>query len=154
MPEDLTRLVSRHPFCEGMATDMIQLMAGCAENVKYPTGHSLFRHGEEAGSTYLVRSGRIGFYIPAPGRSDGPFETAEEGELVGWSWLFPPYRWHFDAVALTPVRVLRLDGTCLRNKCEADPTFGYEVTRRILLQAHKRLERSRMQALDLYGVHE
>jgi CRP/FNR family cyclic AMP-dependent transcriptional regulator len=70
--------------------------------------------------------------------------------VLGWSWLFPPYRWQFDARAVEPVRAFRLDGNCLRTKCEADHDLGYELVKRFLYQVHTRLERTRMQLLDIY----
>ncbi|MCB9758366.1 MAG: cyclic nucleotide-binding domain-containing protein [Alphaproteobacteria bacterium] len=149
MPTTLEPLLRRHPFCRDMPDDAIALMTGCAENLKFAPGERLFRAGASADRTFLIRSGRVGFELPASGGR--PIETAEEGELVGWSWLFPPYAWHFDAVAVGPVRALSLDGACLRRKCEADPAFGYDLVKRILYQAQQRLERSRMQALDVFG---
>ena len=148
---DLTPVLRRHPFCEGMGEDTLALLSGCAENVRFADGERLFRADSPADSSYLLRAGRVAYELHAGGVGTVLLETAEEGELVGWSWLFPPYRWHFDAVAVGPVRALRLDGSCLRNKCEADPAFGFDLTRRILIQAQQRLERSRMQALDVYG---
>ena len=72
------------------------------------------------------------------------------GEVLGWSWLYPPYRWNFDARAVEPVRAFALDGNCLRAKCEADHDFGYELVKRFLQQVHMRLERTRLQLLDVY----
>jgi CRP-like cAMP-binding protein len=77
-------------------------------------------------------------------------ETLGPGEILGWSWLFPPYRWHFDARASEPTRAVALDGTCLRAKCEADHDLGYALVKRFLYQLHQRLERSRLQLLDVY----
>jgi CRP-like cAMP-binding protein len=94
----------------------------------------------------LIRAGRVAVVVHGLDLA----ETAEEGDLVGWSWLFPPYRWHFDARAVTPVRAIELDGACLREKCEADPRFGFELTKRFLYQAHRRLEQSRLRAMDVY----
>lgn len=144
---DLTPIVARHPFCEGLAPEHVALLAGCAKNVKFADGQRLFRNGDEADETFLIRAGRVRYTI----HGSTALETAEEGELVGWSWLFPPYRWHFDAAAIGQVRAFQLDGACLRRKCEADPAFGFEITKRILYQVHRRLERSRLQAMDVFG---
>lgn len=148
--EPLDKLVAKHPFCKGLPPDAVALITGCAENVRYDRGAILFRDGEEADSTYLIRAGRVALDVHGVEAA----ETAEEGDIMGWSWLFPPYKWHFTARAVTPVRAFRLDGTCLRNKCEADPAFGYEITRRMLYQVHRRLERSRLHRMDVYGGTE
>lgn len=151
MVDSLERVLREHPFCKGMSEPALALLTGCASNHKLASGERLFRAGEAAESTWLIRAGRVAFELPV-GAARMPLETAEEGELVGWAWLFPPYEYHFDAVAVGPVRVLRLDGGCLRRKCEADPAFGYDFVKRVLYQAHQRLERSRLQAMDVYGV--
>lgn len=144
-------ILARQEFCRGMGPDALALLAGCAENARYTDGEYLFRADTPAEHSFLVRGGRVSLQLHGPGKGVVPLETAEEGELIGWAWLFPPYRWHYDAVAVGPVRALRFDGACLRRKCESDAAFGYDLLKRILLQAEERLERSRMQALDLYG---
>jgi hypothetical protein len=86
-----------------------------------------------------------------PNRGAVTIESIEGGEVLGWSWLFPPYKAHFDARVLTHVRALSLDGTCLRGKCEKDSALGYELMRRFNGLIVARLEATRMQLLDLYG---
>ena len=144
--KNLASIIARHPFCEGMALGDLELLAGCAENVRFTPGELLFRNGDPADSSYLIRAGRVAMVV----HGKEVTETADEGEILGWSWLFPPYRWHFDAKACNAVRAIRLDGDCLRNKCEADPRFGFDITRRVLYQVTRRLERSRLQAMDVF----
>ena len=78
-------------------------------------------------------------------------ETIEAGEVVGWSWLFPPYRWHFDARALTPIRATAFDGACLRGKCDDDPALGYDLMSRFAQVMIERLQWTRLRLLDVYG---
>ena len=77
--------------------------------------------------------------------------SREAGEILGWSWLVPPYRWHFDARAVELTRAIALDGKCLREKCEEDHDLGYEVMRRFVVIIAQRLEETRLQLLDVYG---
>jgi hypothetical protein len=77
--------------------------------------------------------------------------TLGAGELVGWSWLFPPYRWHFDARATELTRTIAFDGACLRDKCEQDHDLGYELMRRFASLMLDRLQATRLQLLDVYG---
>ncbi len=149
--QGLTPILRDHPFCRGLDEADLSLLTGCAANRRYGPGELLFRAGQPAAHTWLIRTGRVAFEIHDPTRGALTVETAEEGELLGWAWLFPPYEYHFDARAVGVVRAIELDGACLRAKCEADPRFGYMLTRRILQQAHKRLESRRLHALDLYG---
>ena len=80
-------------------------------------------------------------------------ETMEAGEVCGWSWLLPPYRWHFDVQALDLTRAIVFDGQCLRAKCEADHDLGYALMQRFAQVIVQRLQATRWQLLDLYGAH-
>ena len=148
--ESLARLLKEHPFLRGLNDYQVEFLTGCASNVRFAADEFLFKEGQEAGASYLLRSGRIVLEVNVPGRGPAQLQTVEAGDVLGWSWLYPPYRWQFDARAVEPVRAFALDGTCLRNKCEADHDFGYELVKRFLYQVHTRLERARMQLLDVY----
>jgi CRP/FNR family cyclic AMP-dependent transcriptional regulator len=151
--EDLSRLLREHPFVHDLDGDKINFLVGCASNVRFGADQYLIREGGEADASFLIRTGRIVLEIDVPGRGVRQIETIEEGEILGWSWLFAPYRWQFDARALSPVRAIKLDGRCLRNKCETDHDLGYELVKRLLYQVHQRLERTRLQLLDIYRAN-
>jgi CRP-like cAMP-binding protein len=87
-------------------------------------------------------------------RGDLTIETVEGGDAVGWSWLFEPYRWHFDAVAVEPVRAVAIDGACLRGKCDADHELGYALMRRFAGIVIDRLQHTRIRLLDVYGARD
>ena len=139
------------PLFRGLAAEQLEVLAGCASNVRFAEGEVLFREGDEADTFYLVRHGTIALETFVPARGPVTIETAEAGEVVGWSWLFPPYRWHFDARALSLVRATAFDGACLRGKCDADPALGYELMRRFAQVMIERLQWTRLRLLDLYG---
>jgi CRP/FNR family transcriptional regulator, cyclic AMP receptor protein len=86
-----------------------------------------------------------------PARGPVVIETLEGGEVLGWSWLFAPYRWHFDARTLTVVRATAFDGACLREKCAADPALGYDLMGRFAHVLMERLQWTRLRLLDVYG---
>jgi CRP/FNR family transcriptional regulator, cyclic AMP receptor protein len=71
--------------------------------------------------------------------------------VLGWSWLFPPYRWHFDASASAETSAVVLDGACLRGKCEDDASLGYRLMKRFAQLIQQRLQETRLQLLDVYG---
>lgn len=150
---DFTNVLAEHPFFRGMANEHISALAGCAANVKFEPGDLLFREGDAAERFYVVRFGRVTVETHAPNRAHLPIETVDAGEVLGWSWLFPPYRCHFGARARTLVRALALDGVCLRGKCEKDPVMGYELMRRFAGVVISRLEATQLQLFDLYGSH-
>jgi len=139
------------PFFRGMPADALELVAGCGSNVHFDAGRLLFREGEAADTFYLVRHGSVAIEAYVPTRGSLVIETVDAGEVVGWSWLFPPYRWHFDAHALTDVRATAFDGACLRGKCDADAALGYELTSRFARTLIERLQWTQLRLLDVYG---
>jgi len=149
--ETIDSLIRDAPVFRGIAPDQLDLVAGCASNVHFDEDAILFREGDPADTFYLVRHGSIALETFVPARGAITIETLEAGEVVGWSWLFAPYRWHFDARALVPVRATAFDGACLRGKCEADPTLGYELMSRFAQVLIERLQWTRLRLLDVYG---
>jgi len=139
------------PVFEGMPPDELSFVAGCASNVRFDRGAVLFREGDPADTFFLVRHGTVALELFVPARGAAVIETIEAGEVIGWSWLFPPYRWHFDARALTQVRATAFDGACLRGKCEEDTGLGYDLMSRFAQILIERLQWTRLRLLDVYG---
>lgn len=154
MMEGLGQILRAHKFLAGMEESFAELVCGCAKNARFEPGQYLFHEGQSADWFYLLRHGRVALELTAPGRGAVTFLTLEEGEVVGLSWLIPPYRWSYDARALEPVRAIAVDAACLRRKCEADHDLGYDMMKRFMPPLLKRLQDARLQALDLYGAHE
>jgi CRP/FNR family cyclic AMP-dependent transcriptional regulator len=147
----LETILAEHPFLKGLAPPHIELIAGCASNVRFNKGDHIFREDEEADRFYLVRHGLVALDVFVPQRGPVTIDTIQEGEVLGWSWLFPPYRWHFDARALQLTRAVAFDGKCLREKCETDLHLGYDLVTRFAQVIVQRLQSARLQLLDLYG---
>jgi len=150
--ETLERILVEHPFFEGWATQHLQLLVGCASNVRFPSGEYVFREGQEADRFYLLRQGKVALQIDTPRRGPITIQTLEPGEVLGWSWLIPPYFWRFDAKAVEPVHALALDGTCLRAKCEQDHDLGYELLKRFSHLIEMRLQATRIQLLEIHNA--
>jgi CRP/FNR family cyclic AMP-dependent transcriptional regulator len=151
--EGLERIICEHPFFAGLSRDFCALVCGCARNARFEAGQYLFREGEPADAFHLIRHGRVALTVADPGRGPVAFQTLGEGEIVGVSWLIPPYRWSYDARALTLVRTIAMDAACLRRKCEADHDLGYEMMKRLMAVLIRRLQATRLQILDVYGHH-
>jgi CRP-like cAMP-binding protein len=149
--QTLDEIVAESPVFAGLEPAQLQLIAGCAHNVAFFKGERFFREGDAADTFYLVRRGRVALSTHVPGRGDVTIETVEPGEVLGWSWLFPPYVWHFDARAVEDSGVVAFDGACLRGKCEADHSLGYELLRRFAQVMIDRLQHTRTLLLDVYG---
>jgi CRP-like cAMP-binding protein len=150
--EGLERIVKEHPFFAGLDEAFCTLVCGCAKNVRFDAGQYLFHEGEPADQFCLLRHGRVALQLTAPGRGAVTFQTLGAGEIVGVSWLLPPYRWSYDARATELVRAIALDATCLRQKCESDHDLGYEMMKRFMPVLIERLQATRLQILDVYGT--
>jgi CRP/FNR family transcriptional regulator, cyclic AMP receptor protein len=149
-PESLARSLAEHPFVAGMSAADVEFLAGCTKNERFASGAYLFREDASAETLFLLRDGRVALESHSPGRGAVKLETLGPGEVLGWSAMFEPHRWHVDGRALEAVLAFAVDGRCLRDKMEREPVFGYAVTRRLLYQVHQRLERARLQQLDVY----
>ncbi|HEY1389863.1 MAG TPA: cyclic nucleotide-binding domain-containing protein [Ktedonobacterales bacterium] len=143
--------LAHHPFFDGLDPRFVGLIAGCGSNVQFEQDADIFREGEPADRFYVIRHGRVALETAAPHSGRLVIETIEAGEVLGWSWLFPPYRWHFSGRALEPVRAVALDGACLREKCERDHDLGYAMMQRFAAIIVERLHATRLQLLDLYA---
>lgn len=150
--ETLEPILTQHPFLHGMAKEHLELIVGCASNVRFESDELLSKEGEEATTFYFIRSGKVAIEMHVPGRGPVQIQTLSDGDILGWSWLFPPYRWHFHARAIDLTRAIAMDGTCLRNKCEADHDLGYEMLKRFSNILEERLQAMRLQLLDVYSA--
>jgi CRP/FNR family transcriptional regulator, cyclic AMP receptor protein len=149
--QTLEPILAEHPFFQELAAEDLQLIAGCATNVVFKAGEVIGREGEPANQFFLLREGKVALEIYVPERGQVVLQTLGAGELVGWSWLIPPYQWRFDVRAVEFVHAFALDGACLRGKCEANPRLGYELLKRVAQVFTDRLLATRLQLLDVYG---
>jgi CRP/FNR family transcriptional regulator, cyclic AMP receptor protein len=147
----IDQLVAGLPTFAGLEPGQLELIAGCGANRVFEAGEHLAREGDPADAFFVVRHGRVALEVASPGRGALMISTLGEGAVVGWSWLFPPHRWSFDARALEQTRTVAFDGACLRGKCEADKALGYELMQRFAAVMLDRLQATRLQLLDVYG---
>ena len=149
--QTVEQLIAEAPAFREMRQEHLELIAGCAQNQTFEEGAYLMREGDPADSFYVIRYGRVALEIPVPSRGALTVETIEDGDLVGWSWLVPPFRTSLDARALTNTHTVAFDGACLRGKADQDPELGYELMRRFISVIVERLQATRVQLLDVYG---
>lgn len=142
-------LLRNHPFLKGLTPHQIRLLTDCAMVMHFRPGELIFREGDPANRFYLIQKGKIALESPA-GESGSIFiQTVGAGEVLGWSWLFPPYYWHFDARAIEPTQAIFFYGTPLREECETDHDLGFELLKRMAEVMVKRLQATRRQLLEL-----
>lgn len=147
----LDALLGDCPVFTGLDEATLELIAGCGRNVRFAAEQPLFREGEPADTFYVLRHGAVSLEMRVPARRPLVIETLHDGDVVGWSWLVPPYRWAFDARAAVPTAAVALDGACLREKCLEDPALGYELLQRFSQVMVERLQAARLRLLDVYG---
>jgi CRP-like cAMP-binding protein len=145
-------LIAQVPTFEGLAPAQLELIAGCATNLRAASGEYLFREGDPADVFYAIRHGSVALELHVPARDAVTIDTLHDGDLLGWSWLFPPYRWEFDGRAREDTALISFDGACLRGKCDADHELGYELMSRFAQVIIARLQATRLRLLDVYGV--
>ena len=151
--ETLEPILAQHPFLKGMERRHLELLVGYASSVRFDAGKFLFREGEEANRFYFIRHGRVAIEVFSPQRGSIAIESLTEGDVLGWSWLIPPYRYRFSAKAVENTRLLALDGKCLREKCEKNSDLGYQLLKRLVHVLTDRLEATRLQLLDIYNIN-
>jgi CRP/FNR family cyclic AMP-dependent transcriptional regulator len=152
--ENLERILGDHPFFHNLDETHLAVLVGCATNARFSAGDYIFREGGDADAFYLIRHGKVALEMHTPtGGGKLTIATLDEGDVLGWSWLVPPYRWRFDAKAIGPVTAIGLDGKCLRGKCEDDHNLGYELTKRFAAIITERLQATRLQLLDVYAAN-
>jgi CRP/FNR family transcriptional regulator, cyclic AMP receptor protein len=152
MVHSLEAVIRQHSFFRGLEEQHIQFIVSCAKNVRFEANQYIFREGDAADQFYFIREGLVSVELMVPQRGPTTVQTVGEGDVLGWSWLAPPYRWHFDARAISDTRALDFDGRCLRAKCEEDHHLGYEILKRFTHVVSERLDATRLQLLDLYDV--
>jgi CRP/FNR family cyclic AMP-dependent transcriptional regulator len=142
-------LLARHPFTKGMPRRVVERLADFATEAGFAAGDTIFREGDPANRFYLIVEGRVAIESFMEERGMVPVHTLGAGDVLGWSWLFPPYYWHFDARAVEPTRAIFLYGTPLRELCEEDAQLGCELYKRIAATVVARLQATRERLLRL-----
>jgi CRP-like cAMP-binding protein len=148
----IEKILADHPFFADLESHYPSLLVSCASNVRFEAAKYVLREGEEANEFYLIRHGRVAIEINPPQGKPIVVDTVGEGEILGWSWLLPPYTWRFHARAVEPTRAIALDGKCLRTKCEQNHDLGYELLKRFSQIMNRRLDATRIQLLDVYAA--
>ncbi len=143
--------LAQFPDLASLRPAELDTLARAGREVTYPAGQRLITEGQPANHCWLLRSGRIVLDAQVPGRADVVVQTLGPGDLLGWSWLVPPYRWHFGARTTEPVDAIEFDSATLIQLADADPQFDHALTRMLFAALLERLQATRARLLDLYG---
>ena len=145
----LEAAICQHPFLTGMSPHQYRILSDCAMPRRFETNEMILREGDPADRFYLLRTGQVTLESHDARRGTTRIQTIGAGDVLGWSWLFPPYLWHFDARALEPTEAIFFYATPLREECESDHELGYELTKRMAELMLKRLQGTRRRLLEL-----
>ena len=151
--EKVEKILGEHPFLEDLDPKWLKPIAECASHVSYEAGQMIYREEDDADQFLLILKGRVAIEIFVPGRGPLTIQTVGPGDVLGWSWLFPPHKRRFDAKVIEPTGGVALDGRCLREMAEEDHDLGYELLKRFAQVAVERLQAASRQLLDIYGKH-
>lgn len=144
----LAELIAAHAVFKALAPQYIDLLAEVAMLKRFVADEVIFREGDPANRFYLILEGEVALESRTE-TGKVVLQTIGADDVLGWSWLFPPYYWHFDARATKPTKAIFFYGTWLRENCERDPDFGYEMMKRMVSIVIQRLQAARKQLLQL-----
>lgn len=143
----LLEVIRGHPFFQGLESRHHHLLAENALVMGFRRGQKIFREGDPANRLYLITKGQVALESPVQNRPAVRIQTLGAGDVLGWSWLFPPYYWHFDALVLEPTTTVYFYGGRLREHCESDHDLGYALMKRAVELVINRLQATRRQLL-------
>jgi CRP/FNR family transcriptional regulator, cyclic AMP receptor protein len=150
MRSDVLEALGRLHLFEGLSQGALEMIAAAAVPDHVRTGDVLFKEGDRADRFYVVLTGGVSLSVFDPPKGHVHIDTVRAGEVLGWSWLFPPYQWHFDGRAIVDSDLLVIDAKRVRAECDADPRVGYLLVQRFAEVIHRRLQGTRLRLLDLH----
>jgi CRP-like cAMP-binding protein len=136
-------MLADQPFLAGLTEHQLTRLTPLTSRTMFHAGNRIFRQGTPADQFWLITDGSVYLDHEVPGYDNFVLESLRSGSVLGWSWLFPPYRWHFGAVAVTTTHAITFNGALVRALCQQDPAFGYELTSRFLEVMGERLQAAR-----------
>jgi CRP/FNR family transcriptional regulator, cyclic AMP receptor protein len=151
MTETFLQQIELHPFLRGFPHQFVKQLEGCGFPSHFDAGQPIFDEGDPADRFFLLRDGVVALETAVPGRGLVVIDSLGGGQVLGWSWLVPPYRWHFGARAVERCQTVAFTASSVLELCAGDPAFGYELMRRFATVMVDRLQTTRRRMLDLYG---
>lgn len=141
--------LSKHPFFSELAPEHLSELEQAARELHFQDGDAVFRQDESARHFYLITKGEASIQIPSIYGPPLIVQKLGAGELLGWSWLIPPYKWHFDARATSDLDVIEFDGARLLQRCEKDPALGYQLLKRFSALMSDRVQAARLKMMEV-----
>ena len=146
-------MITRNGLVAGVPADHRDRLIRLAREVYFPVGTRIFEEGGLADRFWIISTGGVTLDVHVPGRRAAAVDTLGPGDLLGWSWLVPPCRWHLGAEATSPVRAEEFDAAAVRALCDEDPVLGRALATYVAGVVGRRLRSTRTRLLDLYGPY-
>ena len=150
----LAILIAEHPFVRGVSLEQMKILTDCAMRSHFEIGELIFRENDPANRFYLIQSGKVILEAHPQEGASLCIGTIGPGDVLGWSWLFPPYYWHFDARAAERTSASFFYGTRLREECEQDHDLGYELMKRMASIIIQRLQTTRRELIEAVSARQ
>lgn len=150
----IEQALQRQSFLAGMPGEYLRLIADCSDEQLFSRDDYLIRFQQSADVFYFLLEGQVTLLDRVPGKKPYELETLNSPTVLGWSWLMPPYRWHFDVKANSEVKSIRVHAPCLRGKMVTDTAFGCDMYKRFIVVLAERLQATRLQGMDIYAPPE
>lgn len=145
--------MTRHSVLRALPANRRDRFMALAREVSFPEDTRIAEEGTQADRFWVLHTGTVALDIAVPGRQPVVVETIGMGELLGWSWLFPPYRWHLGAQAISPVRAWEFDAARVRELCDEDPVLGRALITYVAHIVADRLMAARTRLVDVYETY-
>lgn len=145
-------ILGKHSFFQDLSPEDLAFIAGCGKNVVFEENEVIAKPGDAADEFYLIRHGQASLILEIPPHAPFIYQTLGENEILGLSWLIPPYQWTARVLASHNMRAIAINGACLREKCEKDPVLGFKLMKHLVEVLVMREESARLHLLDVYGV--
>ena len=150
----ISAAIRAHPIFKDLPSEPVQRVTEAAFDMHFSYGEYVFREGEAAERFYLIQHGIIAIENHADDIEPVTIESLGKGHMVGWSWMFPPYRWRFDARAIEHTNVIAFDAETVRGLMQEDKDFGFELAIRFSSLMTDRLYAAQRQLLGLFGAFQ
>ena len=140
-----------HDFFKNLPNDFIEELIQIAHLKSYKAGEYIFKEGGKAEHFFIILSGQINLELHAPSQKPIIVQSLKGEEILGWSWMYPPYEWTYDAHAVRDGQMFMIEGKALSELCEKNPECGYRLMHKFSEMMIQRLKSARIQLLDLFG---
>ncbi|MGH1362251.1 MAG: cyclic nucleotide-binding domain-containing protein [Calditrichia bacterium] len=147
--ENILERLLQHPFFIGFPPEDVKQIADHARETQFYAGERIFQDGDKADTFYLIENGLVALEVGVANYGAVTVEYIHSDDVLGWSWLYPPFQWHFDARARQATKTIAFPARIMHEILEKDLEFAYRLSKRVGLVVINRLQATRRRLLEL-----